>query len=52
MAFEHQIQAFNVESEKRLNDLDPYQRQEYENLMNDNNALQMEIARKRQEIEE
>jgi len=52
MEFETQIQTFNMETEKRLNDLDPYQRQEYENLMNENNASQMEIGRKRQDIEE
>jgi len=28
MEFESKIQEFNLETEKRLNDLDPYQRQE------------------------
>lgn len=50
--FENMIQQFNMETEKRLNDLDPYQRQEYENLMNDNNMICQEINMKRQEIDE
>lgn len=52
MEFESRLQEFNIETEKRLNDLDPYQRQEYEGLMHENNNLQNEINKKRQEIEE
>jgi len=49
---EGQLQEFQLETEKRLNDLDPMQRTEYENLSNENRALDDECGRKRQEIEE
>eukprot|EP00801_Mesodinium_rubrum_P001856 Mrub_01856.p1 GENE.Mrub_01856~~Mrub_01856.p1 ORF type:complete len:612 (+),score=204.57 Mrub_01856:2-1837(+) len=49
---ERQLQEFQLETEKLLNDLDPMQRTEYENLSNENRALDEECGRKRQEIEE
>lgn len=52
MELESKLQEFHLETEKRLNDLDPYQRQEYENLVQENNQLQNEVNKRRQEIEE
>jgi len=49
---ERQIGEYQLETEKLLNDLDPMQRTEYENLSNENRALDEECQRKRQEIEE
>jgi hypothetical protein len=49
---ESKIQEYNIDIERRLNDLDPQQKQEYEILYNENNNLLNELSRKRQEIEE
>lgn len=39
-------------NEARLNDLDPEQRNEYETLKKENNNLNTEIGRSRQELED
>ena len=39
-------------NEARLNDLDPEQRNEYENLKKENQNLHSDIGRSRQELEE
>ena len=39
-------------NEARLNDLDPEQRNEYENLKKENSSLGAEIGRSRQELED
>jgi len=52
MELESKLQEFHLETEKRLNALDPYQRQEYETLVQENNQLQNEVNKRRQEIEE
>jgi len=51
MEIEHKIREYNIETEKRLNNLDPYQKGEYDNLINENNNLNNEINKKRQEID-
>ena len=50
--YEQQIQEINYANESRLNDLDPEQRNEYEKLKRENNALNNEINLNRQELED
>ena len=51
-SYEQQINDINFANEARLNDLDPEQRNEYEKLKRENNALTNEIGIQRQELEE
>lgn len=43
-SYEQQINDINFANEARLNDLDPEQRNEYEKLKQENNALINEIG--------
>ena len=51
-SYEQQINDINFANEARLNDLDPEQRNEYENLKKENSSLGAEIGRSRQELED
>ena len=51
-SYEQQIQDINFANEARLNDLDPEQRNEYEQLKQENSRLNSQIGQGRQDLQD